>query len=358
MNEVYVVISITDNSVTDVCEVYSDKQQAFGRAAALAHFAAVHHPEWNTSPRARTDTLGNTHWIFLRTPKLFSPATIAVYCKPVIGSNVKSDYLDNTKTLQSDEEILKSAFSDISGSINYNSLITQLGARDPEEFLAGVLDNPNLLNWQRMSATALLEHWATHKKITISTLGKHWKYSVSALAHDPDDFYRLIDFVIFVGDYESLKFISNQIDKLYQSGSPTEKYWASRVDKTRFQVQVSALLDDPMDPSLPAGWDYSGKPITMADLLNNPYNVQLTYELSDAQNWALVTSRISKRSNFTVYLQGAGNCNQAAALQALKTKSGIGEEIVQLECSWLDRIISEKRGEDEDSSSEESSEDY
>src|SRR5579885_420429 len=58
--------------------------------------------------------------------------------------------------------------------------------------------------------------------------------------------------------------------------------------------------DDPTDRSLPAGWDYSNKPVTMDTLLDYPYDVKSTKELTDSQKWALVTSRIKKRLGFSM----------------------------------------------------------
>jgi hypothetical protein len=112
--------------------------------------------------------------------------------------------------------------------------------------------------------------------------------------------------------------------------------------------------DDPMDPSLPAGWSYSGKPITMAELISDPYNVSSIYSLSEPRQWALAWSRVKKRPGFTVNLLGVGTYNQSDALFELESKTNLGHEIVMLECVFLDRVLSEQKDEeDEESSSSE-----
>lgn len=110
--------------------------------------------------------------------------------------------------------------------------------------------------------------------------------------------------------------------------------------------------DDPMDRSLPGGWTYSGQAITMGKLLDDPYNVNPFYSLRDDQKYALVLSRVSKRPGFSVFVPGFGVCDQTAALNALKNKTNLGEEIVLMEIDWLDRMLDElNRHEDEESSS-------
>lgn len=219
MSDIYIVIENSDNAAPDVCEVYSDKQQALGRASALAHFAAVHHSSWDISPKEKVDVQGNQYWVFLNNSG-FNRHYVAVYYKKV-------------------------------------------------------------------------EDKVTSKSFTIPT-----------------------------------------------SPLPPPK-------------------DDPMDPTLPAGWTYNGKPITMADLLEDPYNIKPTYDLSESQRYALVTSRIKKRPQFFLSIPSIFRGDQKAVLHELETKTNIGHEIVMLECVFLDRILSEQKdAEAEESSSESSSEDY
>lgn len=218
MSEVYIVIENSNNAAPDVCEVYSDKQQAFGRAGALGHFAAVHHPLWDTTPKEKVDAHGNQYWVFL-SQSGFNRHYVAVYYKKV-----------------EEKDVLK--------------------------------------------------------PVTFS--------------------------------------------------SPLPP--------------PVVLYDNPHDPFLPAGWSYSGKPLTMSDLLDDPYNVVPFNSLTEPQQLALVTSRIKKRPNFFQPIIGVGNFNQQAALQELENKTNFGLEIIMMEIIWLDRVLNELKEVEESSS--ESSEDY
>jgi hypothetical protein len=114
--------------------------------------------------------------------------------------------------------------------------------------------------------------------------------------------------------------------------------------------------DDPTDRSLPAGWTYGNKPATMAELLDYPYDVKSTKELTESQKWALVTSRVKKRLGFSLLVPGTGTFVHRSALKELEGKTALGTEIVRLECEWLDRVREEQWQLNEESSSEESSE--
>jgi hypothetical protein len=116
-----------------------------------------------------------------------------------------------------------------------------------------------------------------------------------------------------------------------------------------------APKDDPTDRSLPAGWTYGNAPATMAELLDYPYDVKPTASLTEAQKWALVTSRVKKRLGFSILVPGTGTFVHRSALIELEGKTTWGAEIVRLECEWLDRVRQEQI--DAEESSEESSED-
>src|ERR1017187_908510 len=60
--------------------------------------------------------------------------------------------------------------------------------------------------------------------------------------------------------------------------------------------------DDPGEESLPAGWNHSGKPITMKDMYDDPNDVSYHYDLSKHQQWALARARISKRPQYALAL--------------------------------------------------------
>lgn len=222
MSDVYIVVSVNGNSIPEVCEAYSDKQQAFGRAAALAHFIAIHNSEWETSPKEKVDVHGNQHWVFLKTSNIFNMHFVGVYCKKV-------------------------------------------------------------------------EDKVTSKSFTIPSP------------------------LTFLGPL------------------PTT---------------ISPPKDDPSEPSLPFGWTYGGNPVTTANVITDPYNVVPVYSLKLEQQWALVTVRIQKRPAFTINVPGTGTCDQAGALDALRNKTILGQEILMLECIWLDKFLNDAKGEDEESSSE------
>ena len=116
--------------------------------------------------------------------------------------------------------------------------------------------------------------------------------------------------------------------------------------------------DDPTDPTLPAGWFYNGKPATMADLMDYPYDVRPTNELTEAQKWALVTSRVKKRLGFSMLVPGVGTFVHRSALHDLDTKSAWGAEIVRIECEWLDRVRQDQIDVEESSESSSEDEDY
>lgn len=439
MNNVYIVTSVKWGVGIEVCEVYLDKQFALGRASALAHFAAVHHPEWIKSPKETVNADGSRRWNFLESYSDY----VTVSYKEVNESVL------NKHDVEEIEKLLKSVFSDYEGCIHYNKLVSQLKTRDPEDFLVEVLNCSDLLSWRRTVAGSLRDHWAMTGRITPSGLEAHWQYAIGQLSHDPEEFERMIHTICGLNDEILLKQVSSRVLQLHREGTAIERHWAGRVkyyldarlkpttqqvdyklapfqfnhfdiiqnsgssitdrslhltiddiravvfDSEKYSIDfdwakkhceqcsickslvdderaenpllnlfkdqalssiAQSTPDDPMDRSLPAGWMYGGKPATMADLFDDPYNVLPIYNLSEAQKWALVTSRVSKRPNFIEYLPATGNCNQSAALLELKNKTNIGKEIVLLECARLDQVLAEQKEEESSSSSEE--EDY
>jgi hypothetical protein len=98
-------------------------------------------------------------------------------------------------------------------------------------------------------------------------------------------------------------------------------------------------LDDPFEESLPAGWNWDNKPITMQDLYNDPFCIKPTSQLTKVQQWALTKARVSKRPNYSVLLP-LGTFVQSSALQVLGepwthvTENGI--EIIIQECQLID----------------------
>ena len=116
--------------------------------------------------------------------------------------------------------------------------------------------------------------------------------------------------------------------------------------------------DDPTDRSLPAGWGYDNKPVTMDTLLDYPYDVKSTKELTEAQKWALVTSRVRKRLGFSIFVPGTGIFVHRSTLKELEGKTALGADIVRLECEWLDRVREEQFTLNEESSEESSEEDF
>lgn len=116
--------------------------------------------------------------------------------------------------------------------------------------------------------------------------------------------------------------------------------------------------DNAFDPSLPGGFDYADKPITLDWIINHPIDAKPISSLSTAQKWALAIARISKRPN--VVFDFAYSYDQSQALEHLKNKSAIGVQIRDQELHNLHNFIStlDSSWEDEEeySSSSEDSE--
>jgi len=88
--------------------------------------------------------------------------------------------------------------------------------------------------------------------------------------------------------------------------------------------------DNPMDPELPAGWDYDDKPIRMKDLLVDPASVKPTSSLTKDQRYALAIARVSKRPHLSCWPY----TNQRDALFDLKGRTALGQQIVEEECNF------------------------
>ena len=95
--------------------------------------------------------------------------------------------------------------------------------------------------------------------------------------------------------------------------------------------------DDPREQSLPAGWDYSGKPIRMDVLLNNPESVEAHFDLTTDQQFALAIARVSKRPHF-FFLTDIGVLVQSSALYELKNRTEYGWQIKDHEMEYLDSL--------------------
>lgn len=120
-------------------------------------------------------------------------------------------------------------------------------------------------------------------------------------------------------------------------------------------AKVSAL-DDPYHNSLPAGWNYNNKPITMEYLSKFPYDVKPYATLTDAQKWALTKARVTKRPYYSFIANIFGKVHQLKALQEINAKSYLGELISSNEINVLETHVSHLINEmDGDSESEDSS---
>lgn len=314
MNNVYVVVSVKGGAELDVCEVYSDLQVALGRASALAHFAAVHHPEWLQGVKDKgLEDEYTRRWIFLDNYSNY----VAVHNKKVHEPNHPqvADPLEQLKNFGTTNKRIT----------NHLSL----------DELRAVVFQHDYLSPNFQYANEHCDQCSICKRIVEAERAENplveilYPHLVPKKPTDP-----LVD----------QPPVDPSTPKIVRALPPTP-------------VAPPLPKDDPADRSLPAGWSYAGKPVTIADLIDNPSNVYHTWHLSEAQRWALAIARISKRPAFTVYIPGKGNCDQFAALNALKGKTSLGQEILLLECNWLNSFLTlqqEIDNDEESSSSEES----
>jgi len=297
----------------EVCEVYTDLQIALGRGSAIAHFAAVHHPEWLQSPKDKgLDVEDNRRWIFLNNYSNY----VAVHSKKIPDvSGPKPGVVEPPKNVSvSTADKLFDIQTIDDGRARHLTL---------DELRAVVFQVPQLV----VSFPWAQDHY--HQCVVCRRMV------------DAERLENPLVGILKSKDFDDGKANSSLLPPFPPPipPPPTPK-------------------DDPMDPSLPAGWSYSGKPITMADLISDPYNVTPVYSLSEAKQWALAWSRVKKRPNFSVNLPGVGTYNQSEALFELEIKTNLGHEIVMLECVFLDRVLSEQKDEEEEESSSSSEEEY
>lgn len=111
--------------------------------------------------------------------------------------------------------------------------------------------------------------------------------------------------------------------------------------------------DNPFDPNLPGGFNWTGKPLLIKDVQAHAIDVKDTYSLTENQKWALIIARVSKRPNFLI-LPSVGLYSQKYALEELKKKTTIGLDIRDKElCKLQDFYDSLKEDSyDEEPSSE------
>ena len=113
---------------------------------------------------------------------------------------------------------------------------------------------------------------------------------------------------------------------------------------TQVNPVIIKPMDYPMEDTLPAGFSLTDKPLTIADLIADPYQVKHTRDLTDNQKWALITARIRKRPNFlmNVGIFGVGYVSQSEALDYLKAKDQAGLIIRDHELKMLDEILEQE----------------
>lgn len=86
---------------------------------------------------------------------------------------------------------------------------------------------------------------------------------------------------------------------------------------------------------LPAGWNLNGKPIIMKELIDDPIYVKSYFDLTKAQQFALVKARIVKLPLFK-YL----GLNQSECLDKIIKSTDLGTDIVNYEINFLHNILS------------------
>ena len=97
------------------------------------------------------------------------------------------------------------------------------------------------------------------------------------------------------------------------------------------------LVDNAMDPTLPAGWTYDGKPIRMDVLLSDAENVKCVNSLTIDQQFALAIARVSKRPNFS-YVTDIGVLIQSSALSELKNRTSYGYQVMESEMDFINDV--------------------
>ena len=166
--------------------------------------------------------------------------------------------------------------------------------------------------------------------------------------------------------YETL-FITAVVRDIKHKAVKPDVTYDSIIDKLKDLVTTTPAApvsqqpkDDFFDLTLPGGFSLKDKALTMKEVSADPHNVKSIYELTEAQKWALVTSRISKRPSFLCYSPKNGTFSQYYALKELVKRSFAGQEIMELELAQLQAIYENEKKpswqtyDDEESSSEDS----
>lgn len=124
-------------------------------------------------------------------------------------------------------------------------------------------------------------------------------------------------------------------------------------------VLPPAVQDDPFADHLPGGFTYDNKPLTIGNLKGDPYCSQSSYSLSEAQKTALVVARIRKMPNYYYKdIVSENNRLQSSALEEIKNKTPLGEDIVRYEIAVLENFVVDLQTDEESSSSSSEEEDY
>lgn len=97
---------------------------------------------------------------------------------------------------------------------------------------------------------------------------------------------------------------------------------------------------DPLDRSLPAGFDLNNRPILMGQLLDDPYKAKAPENLTLPQQWALVIARAKKEPDWRTLPKGYSGFapHSDVALPELEAKTSFGELIMQGEIALLQSI--------------------
>jgi len=95
-----------------------------------------------------------------------------------------------------------------------------------------------------------------------------------------------------------------------------------------------------LDPDLPFGWTTNNKAFCLKDGVD-PYEMMPPTQLSEPKQWALITARVSKSPSFRVKTS-LGTFVQASALQELKKKTPVGEEIVKDQIAKLQALVDDE----------------
>ena len=111
------------------------------------------------------------------------------------------------------------------------------------------------------------------------------------------------------------------------------------INQPVIQTPVQVNLDDPAANSLPGGWDYNNKPITMESVTNDPWSVPNYYSLISDRQLAIVVARISKRPYYAKRLVGIGTFTKDVALAEIEKRSIAGDLIISQELEWLDSYL-------------------